>query len=119
MVKAGTYRDRVRIERQAVNKDAAGGSKRVWETAIEIGVAGEVSCQILERGTGMEFFGAGTEVSEARTRIRLREVPGFNPDPSWRFVDVDRGTIYEIENIAPTRLREELVVSCTHGGVTR
>ena len=117
-MRAGTYRDRVRIEQFVVATDALGGPARTWQpiTAIK---GGEVQCQIVEIGPGQEFNGAGTEVAQGATRIRIREVPGLNVDPAMRLVDVDRGTIFEIEQIIPTRLREELVIRAKHGGTER
>ena len=118
MVRAGTYRDRVRIERFVEGTDASGGPARIWEPITEV-PDGEVNCQIMEVGPGQEFHGAGTEVAENRTRIRIREVPGLNVDPAMRLVDVDRETIYEIESILPSRLRDELILRCQHGGTVR
>ena len=119
MVRAGTYRDRVRIERFVVATDASGGPARTWQPVTEAGANGEVAAQIMDIGVGQEFYGAGTEVAEIATRIRIRETPGLNLDPAMRLVDVDRGTIYEMVGIAPTRLREELVIRCKHGGTDR
>ena len=119
MVRAGTYRDRVRIEQFVTATDASGGPARTWSPVLEAGEGGEVAAQIMDIGIGQEFFGVGTEVAEMTTRIRIRETPGFNLDPKMRFVDVDRGTIYEMVGIAPTRLREELVIRCKHGGTDR
>jgi SPP1 family predicted phage head-tail adaptor len=113
MVQAGTYRDRIRVESFSVTTDAGGGAARVW-TAIA-----EVQAQVMELAPGREFFGAGTEVAEGTVRIKIREIPDINLDPAMRLVDVDRGTIYEIRQIVPTRLREELVVLCKHGGLAR
>jgi head-tail adaptor len=113
MVQAGSYRDRVRVEAFDVSTDAGGGAARVWKKVAE------VQAQIMELAPGREFFGAGTAVAEGTVRIRIREIPDLNLDPAMRLVDVDRGTIFEIKQIVPTRLREELVVLCKHGGTTR
>lgn len=113
MVNSGIYRDRIRIEQFTVAEDEAGGAARSWRQIAE------VNCQLMEMAPGMELFGAGTEVAEGTVRVRMRETPDFNLDPAMRFVDVDRGTIYEITQILPTRLREELTVLVRHGGVKR
>ena len=112
-VKAGTYRDRIAIQEFTVSEDAAGAAARTWRTLRE------VSCQIMEMMPGMELFGAGTEVAEGTIRVRMREVPDINLDPSMRFVDVDRGTILEITQVLPTRLRDEITVLTRHGGLKR
>lgn len=113
MVRAGTYRDRVRIERFTTVIDGSGAAQRNWSNV------GEVQAQIMEVAPGSELFQAGTEVAEGTTRIKVRELPGLHIDPKDRLVDVDRLTIYEIVQILPTRLREELTITCKHGGVTR
>ena len=113
MVRAGSYRDRVRIEEFIATKDNVGAAARTWESR------GEVQAQIMEMAPGSELFNLGTEVAEGTTRVRIREVPGLAIDPAWRLVDVDKGTILEIVQILPTRLREELTLLCKHGGSTR
>lgn len=113
MPRAGIYRDRVRIEQFTKAVDAAGGAARTWATVRE------VSCQIMEVLPGREIFGAGTEVSEGSIRVRMRETPGLDLDPAMRLIDADRNTVYEIVQILPTRLREELTIIAKHGGTKR
>lgn len=113
MVKAGLYRDRIRIEDFTVADDGLGAADRVWETV------GEVQAQILEVPPGAEMFGMQTEVAQGTVKISLRETPGIQLDPKMRFIDVDRGTIYEIVQIIPTRRHEEFVTLCKHGGLKR
>lgn len=113
MVRSGTYRDRIAIQEFTVTEDEAGAAARTWHTI------GEVNCQIMEMQPGMELFGAGTEVAEGTIRVRMRETPDINLDPAMRFKDVDRGTILEIYQILPTRLREEITVLTRHGGTKR
>lgn len=113
MVRAGLYRDRIRIEDFTVTEDATGAADRTWATV------GEVQAQILEVPPGAEMFGMQTEVAQGTVKISLRETPGIHLDPKMRFIDVDRGTIYEIVQIIPTRRHEEYVTLCKHGGMRR
>lgn len=112
-MKAGILRDRVRVERFTVSDDAMGAAKKAWQTVAE------VNCQILESGSGREFFATATELAEGTTRIRLRELPGENIDPAWRLVDVDRGHIYDIVGVQPSAQRNDYVLICKHGGARR
>lgn len=112
-IKSGTYRDRIEIQAFVVSEDDAGAAARTWRAL------GQVNCQIMEMAPGMELFGAGTEVAEGTIRVRMRETPSITLDPAMRFRDVDRGTILEITQILPTRLRDELTVLCRHGGTKR
>jgi head-tail adaptor len=113
MVKSGFYRDRVDIQEFVVSEDAMGAADRKWMSV------GEVNCQILEVPPGAEMFGMQTEVAQGTVKISLRETPNIHLDPAMRFVDVDRGTIYEIVQVIPTRRHEEFVTLCKHGGMKR
>lgn len=113
MVRAGLYRDRIRIEQFAVTEDEVGAAGRDWTKV------GEVNAQILEVPPGVEIFGMQTEVAQGTVKISLRETPDIELDPAMRFVDVDNGTIYEIVQIIPTRRHEEFVTLCKHGGMKR
>jgi head-tail adaptor len=112
-MKAGILRDRVRVERFTVSDDAMGAAKKEWQ------MVAEVNCQILEAGSGREFFASATELAEGTTRIRLRKIPGERIDPAWRLVDVDRGDIYEIVGVQPTAQHNDCLLICKHGGATR
>ena len=112
-MRAGILRDRVKVQRFDITQDALGGPDRAWTDIAE------VQAQISEQGKSSEFFATGTEVAEGTTRIRLRELPGLAFDPAWRLIDVDRGDIYEIVSIIPSRVRNDLTVMARHGGVKR
>lgn len=112
-MRAGILRDRVKVQKFGAVKDAMGAPERTWEDVAE------VSAQIMEMAKSTEFMGTGTEVAEGTVRIRMREMPGQQFDPAWRLVDVDRGDIYEITSIVPSRVRNDLTVMARHGGVKR
>lgn len=109
-MRAGTLRDRVRLEQFApAGVDTTGGPVKEW-TAIA-----ERHAQIMAI-SGRELLGAGTEAAEATYRIRVREMPDLPLDPALRAVDVDRGDVFDIIAIIPTRLRNEVVLQCRVGG---
>lgn len=112
-MRAGIMRDRVKVQRFVTADDAMGAAAREWQDVTE------VAAQIVEQMRGNEFNAAGTDVAEGTVRIRMRELPGMAFDPAWRLVDVDRGDIYEIVDIVPSRLRNDLTVIARHGGVSR
>ena len=113
-MRAGILRDRIRLERFVVTADAVGAPERQWE------VVGEVQCQIMEQSARTyEYMGAGTEVAEGTTRIRMREFPAATLDAAWRAIDVDRGDIYEIVAISPSRTRNDVTILARHGGTKR
>lgn len=112
-MRAGILRDRVKVQKFTDQPDALGAPERQWQDVAE------AQAQIMEQGKSSEFFAAGTEVAEGTVRIRMRELPGLAFDPAWRLVDIDRGDIYEITSIVPSRVRNDLTVMARHGGVKR
>jgi hypothetical protein len=97
-MRSGILRDRVRIEQFITAEDALGAAAKSWVSL------GEFQAQIMDTGPG---------------RVRLRETPGITLDPAMRFVDVDRGDIYEIVSIQPSRVRNDITVTVKHGGAKR
>lgn len=113
-MRAGILRDRIRLEKFVVAKDAVGGPERSWQ------LVGEVNCQIMEQSARTyEYFGTGTEVAEGSVRIRMREFPADRLDAAWRAIDIDRGDTYEIVSISPTRLRNDVTILAKRGGTKR
>lgn len=112
-MRAGILRDRVKVQRFVAAADAMGAPDRQWQDVTE------VSAQIVEQMRGNEFNAVGTDVAEGTVRIRMRELPGMAFDPAWRLVDVDRGDVYEVVDIVPSRLRNDLTVIARHGGARR
>jgi len=112
-MRAGILRDRIRLERFNIATDAVGAPDRQWQTVAE------VPCQIMEQSAAREFYGTGTETAEGTVRIRMREFPAEKIDPAWRAVDVDRGDIYEIVAISPSRTRNDITIVARHGGIKR
>ena len=112
-MRAGILRDRIRLEKFTATEDAVGGPVRTWASV------GEVNCQIMEQSAAKEFYGSGTEVAEGTVRIRMREFPADKLDAAWRAVDVDRGDIYEIVAISPSRTRNDITIVARHGGIKR
>jgi head-tail adaptor len=112
-MRAGTLRDRISIEQYVTAEDALGAAAKTWQAI------GEVQAQIMEQQGGREFSANVADVAEGTTRIRFRETPTIHLDPAMRLVDVDRGDIYEIISIVPSRTRNDITVNCKHGGAKR
>jgi head-tail adaptor len=109
-MKAGILRDRVRIEQALETLDANGGVVKTW-TALR-----ETPAQIMTL-SGREFFMAATDAAGADCRIRMREQPGIVAmDPRLRLVDVDRGDVFDIVAVLPSRLRNDLTLAVKRGG---
>jgi head-tail adaptor len=114
MVRAGTFRDRIRIEQYVAATDAVGGAVKEWAEVAT------VNCQIAEISSRVyERTGGGSETGEGSTRIKLREVPGFSIDPNMRCIDIDRGDEYDIVSVSPSRTRGEYTLLAKHGGPRR
>lgn len=112
-MRAGILRDRVRIEHFTTAEDALGAAAKTWVSL------GEFQAQIMDTGPGREFSANVADVAEGTSRVRLRETPGITLDPAMRFVDVDRGDIYDIVSIQPSRVRNDITVVVKHGGAKR
>lgn len=112
-MKAGTLRDRIRIETPVEVIDAVGGASKAWQLVAEVNAA------IYPGAVGREATAAGTDFSEVSASIRFREIPGQTPDPLWRFTDVDRGAVYSVVVMQRSRLSNEWTAFCKMGGARR
>jgi SPP1 family predicted phage head-tail adaptor len=112
-MRAGVLRDYVKLQRPVEAVDATGAIARTWADVASVHAS-------ISQTTGREYFASGGEVSEGNIRIRVRELPEHPDfDPSWRIVNVDTNEQYDIINIVPNRLRNDLMVACRLGGVKR
>jgi head-tail adaptor len=112
-MKAGTLRDRIRIDTPVETRDAAGAAAKAWQEVATVNAA------IYPGAIGREATAGGTDFSEVSVSIRFREIPGKIPDPMWRFTDLDRGAIYSLVAVQRSRLSNEWTAYCKMGGARR
>lgn len=112
-MKAGTLRDRIRIDRPVDAVDSVGGAVKSWALVAEVNAA------IYPGAVGRESTAAGTDFSEVNASIRFREIPGEMPDPLWRFTDIDRGAVYSVVALQRSRLAGEWTAFVKMGGARR
>lgn len=112
-MKAGTLRDRIRIDKPVAGTDTVGGAVKAWQEVATVQAA------IYPGAVGREAALAGTDFSEVSASIRFRELPGEMPDPLWRFTDIDRGAVYSVVALQRSRLANEWTAFCKMGGARR
>lgn len=103
MLKAGTLRDRIHIQRRTQSEDGWGSPVNAWENITAQRLAANV-----RHRSGMSTIKADADVSISRASIRIR-----------RRTDVDAGMrvlfggqVYEVDDVLPGESREYIDLVC-------
>ena len=107
-MKAGRLRHRVRIEQQGQAVDQYGAPTKVWSTVVESNAS-------IDSISGREYFASERDLGEETWRITMRRWPGFHLDGTFRAVDVDTGTIYDLRAVLDSHVRDMVTITGRSG----
>ena len=103
-MKAGTLRDRIRIQARSGGKDALGQPRPdAWADLVPYRIAADV-----RHRSGLSAIKADAEVSIVRASIRIRR----RADVTAGMRVLHSGQIYDIEAVLPGETREYIDLVC-------